>query len=497
MLQNHLHSKRRKILFHFAAMILVISPLVLGELVIRLCVPAHEINIEDPYISFSGIRPLFVPDSTGTHLEIAKERQLCFCPQSFTAIKKPNTFRIFCLGGSTVQGRPYSIETSFTSWLKLNLEAAQSGTNYEVVNCGGISYASYRLVPIMREVLKYKPDLIIIYTGHNEFLEDRTYHRLKRIPRILIRAHHGLLNLRSYSLANKFIASRRAGSTKNPSSSKTILPTEVSAKLDFKGGLKTYHRDDTWRQGTIEHFRYNLQTMVRISQSAGIPIILVNPVSNLKDCPPFKSEFSTVLSKHKTEQIKKLWEQAKKLSWDDVHSKIKLLEHAAQIDSRHAGLLYMIGKCYEQIGRHSEAKKWFIKAKEEDICPLRILEPMHDAVLSVAAKNNVPLVDAKRIFENQRKVGILGDEWLLDHVHPKIEGHQLIADLLYEAMEDMKLVSTPEGWQITKDKLWKEHLSSLSEVYFELGYDRLNRLHNWSRGLKASPPPADSDSSED
>ena len=168
MLLNHQNSKKRKILFHLATVVVVISPLVVGELVVRLCIPAPAISLDDPYVSFSGIRPLFVPDSTGTRLETAKERLLCFCPQSFNAVKGPDTFRIFCLGGSTVQGRPYAVETSFTTWLKLNLEAARPQTDFEVINCGGISYASYRLVPIMSEVLKYKPDLFIIYTGHNE-----------------------------------------------------------------------------------------------------------------------------------------------------------------------------------------------------------------------------------------------------------------------------------------------------------------------------------------
>ncbi len=238
MLLNHSHSKRRKILFHLAAMVLVISPLVLGELVLRLCVGPVAVSPDDPYVSFSGIRPLFVLDSTGTRLETSAERLACFCPQSFAAVKGPDTFRIFCLGGSTVQGRPYSIETSFTAWLKLNLEAARPETDFEVVNCGGISYASYRLVPIMREVLEYEPDLFIIYTGHNEFLEDRTYRRLKRIPRALIGLHRTMLNLRSYWLANEFISKRRARRTESGSSSKTVLPTEVEAKLDFSDGLE-------------------------------------------------------------------------------------------------------------------------------------------------------------------------------------------------------------------------------------------------------------------
>ena len=497
MFLNHIHKKYRKVIFHLAAIVLVMSPLVVGELVIRLCVRAPAVSLDDPYVSFSGIRPLFVPDSNGTRLETAKERLACFCPQSFAAVKGPDTFRIFCLGGSTVQGRPYAVETSFTTWLKLNLDAAREQTDFEVVNCGGISYASYRLVPIMSEVLEYKPDLFIIYTGHNEFLEDRTYHRLKLIPRTLVGLHRLMLNLRSYCLANEFISKRRARRTETGSSSKTVLPIEVSAKLDFEDGLASYHRDEVWRKGTIEHFRRNLQTMVRMSRSAGVPIILVNPASNLKDCPPFKSEFSTGLSKSEIERITELWEEAGKLSWEDTYGKIRLLEQAAEIDSRHAGLLYLIGKCYEHIGRLAEAKKWFAKAKEEDVCPLRILEPMQEVILSVAAKNNVPLVDVMSLFEVYSHEGIPGDEWLKDHVHPSIHGHQLIADSLYEAMEKMKLVSKPKGWQTARDKLWQHHFSSLSEAYFERGFTRLNRLHRWSRGPLSDLPPAASDSKEE
>jgi hypothetical protein len=147
--------------------------LALLELTLRLAVPSPPVNIEDPFVSFHRLSPLFAADPTGTRFETAEERLTAFCPQSFAAEKKPETLRIFCLGGSTVQGRPYSIQTSFTTWLELNLRAARTGADSEVINCGGISYASYRLVPIMRELLEYEPDLFIIYTGHNEFLEDR------------------------------------------------------------------------------------------------------------------------------------------------------------------------------------------------------------------------------------------------------------------------------------------------------------------------------------
>ncbi|MHC4594922.1 MAG: SGNH/GDSL hydrolase family protein, partial [Planctomycetota bacterium] len=273
--------------------------------------------------------------------------------------------------------------------------------------------------------------------------------------------------------------------------------TEVQAKLDVREGLASYHRDQAWRQGTIEHFGRNLETMVRMSRDAGVPVILVNPVSNLKDCPPFKSQSRTDLSERQMQRVLELRERAGKLGWADAYGKVRLLEQAAAIDSRHARLLYLIGKCYERLGRSTEAKKWFALAKEEDVCPLRILEPMHDAILDIAARHRVPLVDVKALIEQRTEDRIPGDEWLLDHVHPSVAGHQLIADLLYQAMEDMELVRTDQGWRARRDELWQRHLSSLNEAYYARGVARLKWLHEWSRGPVPNGPARPSDAPKD
>ena len=484
-------NRRRSVFFHLAAMVVVLLPLVLLELSLRLFVPARAVSSYDPYVSFGSMGRLFVLASTGRRFETAKERLSSFCAQSFAADKGPKIFRIFCLGGSTVQGRPYSVETSFTSWLALNLRAARPEVDYEVVNCGGISYASYRLVPIMRELVGYKPDLFIIYTGHNEFLEDRTYHKLKEAPPALIRLHKALLNLRCYSLADEIFFNR----TDTQQSPKTVLPDEVQTKLDFSGGLESYHRDHVWRRGTIEHFRQNLETMVGMSHSAGVPVILVNPVSNLKDCPPFKWQSGTGLLEEDIERIVELWDQASKVDWSDTYRKIDLLEQAAALDSERADLFYLIGKCYEYIGRSEEAKRCFLLAKENDICPLRILEPMHKAIFEISEEHNVPLVDVRLLFEQRSEHGITGNEWLLDHVHPKIEGHQLIADSLYQSMEEIRLVRTPPGWRSSRDELWQSHLASLDQAYYSRGLDRLERLRQWSHGRIPNPSALGADAS--
>jgi len=483
-------NRRRRLVFHLAAMVVVLSPLVLAELVLRLCVAPPPFRANDPYIAFSDLPPLFVPSAAETHFETAVERLVAFRPQSFTASKRPGTFRVFCLGGSTVQGRPYSVETSFTTWLQLNLQAAQPSTNWEIVNCGGISYASYRLVPIMAEALRHEPDLFIIYTGHNEFLEDRTYSQVKRTPRLAAQLHRALLHLRSYALADHWLAGRRGAG----SSSRTVLTPEVRTKLDWREGLEAYHRDPTWRRNTIEHFRHNLETMIRMARHAGVPVILVNPVANLKDCPPFKSECNADLTEPKQQQVIELREKARELGWSDVYRKIELLEQAAGIDDEHADLLYLIGMCYSRAGRSTEAKQWFIRAKEQDVCPLRIVEPMHEAILEITARDQVPLLDARKLIEQQTEDGIPGQEWLLDHVHPTIAGHQLIADGLYRIMVEMEFIDTPPDWPATRDERRRRHLETLNDAYYAQGEARLRRLQEWSRGripeTASEPAPA-------
>ena len=132
-------------------------------------------DLTDPYVEFAGQRSLFEKDATAEFFQTATNRTNYFVRDRFPVVKTEGTFRIFCLGGSTVQGRPYAIETAFPKWLQLSLEVRQPDRKWEVINCGGISYASYRLVPILRECLEhYEPDLIVLCTGQNEFLEDRT-----------------------------------------------------------------------------------------------------------------------------------------------------------------------------------------------------------------------------------------------------------------------------------------------------------------------------------
>ncbi|MCK5506825.1 MAG: O-GlcNAc transferase, partial [Thermodesulfovibrionia bacterium] len=76
---------------------------------------------DDPFVGFAGDVPLFVeqvqPDGAVMYAT-AKNKKLLFNFQQFPKAKSENSFRIFCMGGSTTYGHPYFDDTSFCGWLR-------------------------------------------------------------------------------------------------------------------------------------------------------------------------------------------------------------------------------------------------------------------------------------------------------------------------------------------------------------------------------------------
>jgi tetratricopeptide (TPR) repeat protein len=411
------------------------------------------LQTEDPFVGFASNVPLFVPSSGPTGKQIlatASNKLNFFNPQSFTREKPPGTFRIFCLGGSTTYGRPYNDMTSFSGWLRELLPVADRNKNWEVINAGGISYASYRVAHLMEELVQYQPDLFIIYTGHNEFLEARTYRQLRDIPPVVRSTVSLLARTRTWSMMT--VALQGMGIHSQPGAEgRERLRGEVNAILDRSAGLNLYTRDDSLRKKILEHYRVSLKRMVALARSAGAQVIFVTPASNLKDCSPFKSEHTQDLDQVSRQKSGQMLFQAKDLirheRWAEA---LSLLEKAVALDPRHAELHYLRGKVLLAQGNFDEAEIAFHLARDEDVCPLRALTPMRRIVTEIAREEGVGLVDYVDLLEGRMQetqgYPIPGEELFLDHVHPTIEGHKILAVALVQAMINQGFVQPGTGW---------------------------------------------------
>jgi tetratricopeptide (TPR) repeat protein len=474
--------KRRRRLFRLMAVAVGLLPFVGLELALRAFDVGRPTEYLDPYVGFSNLHPQFqFDDDTGNYVT-TPSRRMFFNPQEFPAKKPENGFRGFVLGGSTVRGRPYESDSAFAKWVEVELAAGDPQTQYRMVNCGGLSYASYRLTPMVEEVLQYEPDVIVIATGQNEFLEDRTYRDVKERSAARRWIEERLYSLRTVTTVRRWVDTFRD----DDENARPELPDRLKARLDDASGYVSYHWDETWRRQVIEHYRLSLKTMVRLCRDAGVPVVLVRLDANLRDCPPFKSEHKPGLSAEQELQWRDLFETATRTENSDLKRALELYRAAEKLDDRHARLSFRIARVLDRLEQYDEARRYYIRAKELDICPLRILEEMADDVKKIAEETDTPLVDAREMFRAQSPQGIPGNNLFMDHVHPTIGGHQQIAHGIVEALR--KRNRLPKTFQPCSDSerraAYRRHFRRLGDSYFGSGIRRVNWLEGWARREK-------------
>ncbi len=470
--------KLRRVLLRACLVLFGLSPLLATELTLRICSYERRPIRYDPFLDLSRLQPLFESTPDG-RFQIPASRLRLFAPAEFSVHKEANTRRIFCVGGSTTQGEPYRPPTAFPEWLRLNLELIAPDIDWEVVNCGGLSYATYRMLPIVEEVLDYEPDLIIVECGHNEFLEERELSGWKRVPGVAVRALSYLHSLRVVEYASSKLTGTR---DREPDVPKTRLRTEVDALLDNRGGLESYQRGRLDAAAVVASLRWNLREMVAACRQRRVPIVLLVPTANIRDCPPFKVQLPQRLDSDSRAKADALWDTVRVpgQSAEQIESAMtRLLE----LDPGHAGAAFVLGRGELQRGRIDVARDQLVRAKDNDVCPLRATTEIQAAIRQVAAAADVWSLDVDSLFRSLSDDGLVGDKQLVDHVHPRIEGHQRIGESLAELLLDRGWVSaTDDRWVERRPSEYQQHLSSLGEDYFIRGQQRLQGLILWTQG---------------
>lgn len=400
---------------------------------------------EDPYVGFSSQIPLFIEqESDASQLVTSRNKLSYFNKQSFPKEKQDNTIRIFCVGGSTTYGRPYDDSTSFCGWLRELLPVADSSKNWELINAGGISYASYRVSALMEELSEYEPDVFIVYCGQNEFLERRTYSGIIDMPASVRGIGAVLSRTRTYSGITRLVRN----SNKEEEGAPEKLDGEVNAILDQSVGPQDYERDEELESQVLDHYRYNMARIVDIARSSGAKVLFVSPASNLKNCSPFKSQHRDGLNDEQKKQWETLMQSSQaKADAKDFQNALTDLDQLLTIDDQYAHAHYLRGRVLEGLEKFEEAKAAYQSALDEDVCPLRALAPMPGIVSEVASDRDVPLVDFAAIVEKESPHGIPGEELFLDHVHPAIDGHRMLALAIVDEMKTQDWLSTGDDWK--------------------------------------------------
>ena len=394
---------------------------------------------EDPFRGFSKLVKVFQADGDKYRTRQDSSHRT-FNAQSFAANKSENGFRFFTLGGSSSYGYPRGAEVAFPAILTELLAESHPGILVEGVNASGISYGMHRLNIVAEELVQYDPDLLIVYSGHNEFIEPEFFESLKNRGVAREGLEYTLAQSRIYSLMRSAVDG--------------VRDTESAEGL---GVGRQVRRDQTQvytpeeKKKVIATYRRGLVRLVDLAQAAGVRVLLVTIPANLRGWRP---EASTGSGKNHRRWVEAQARGRNLLKQDKYKQAIIALQEAVRLEPGHAESQFDLGRCYEQLDQWDKAKQAYQEACNNDASPVRRIEGINQAIRDVAREKGTLFVDVDKIFEQQSEHGLVGYRLIEDYVHPTLKGHEEIAWEVWKVIEQAGLLGkSNEADQTTFERI--------------------------------------------
>jgi tetratricopeptide (TPR) repeat protein len=386
-------------------LILILIPIlffVILELFLRLFNYGRN---DDQWIKITETKQMLNPEIAGRYFFNTKD-----LPQSnndaFDIVKRENSFRVFVMGGSSAQGFPYSPNGTFSRYIRDRLELSFPENYIDVINLGITATNSYTIRDLIPEVLEQKPDLILIYAGHNEYYgafgvgSTENIGNSREFVNFLIRLNkfksvellrNGINNLMTIFSSKTEQSLHRGG---------TLMARIVKEQL-------IPYNSESFNVG-IQQFEGNFKDILRMTQEADVPVILGTLVSNLKDQKPFISVGS---------------------------------DSNANADS-----VYLKAQHQLKLGNNNIAHSLFRQAKDLDALRFRAPEKINSIIKKLASEFNCGFADIDSLFNAYSPEGIAGNNLIVDHLHPSLNGYLLMGKLYFDAIKRYSFL--PDNGQV-------------------------------------------------
>lgn len=368
----------------------------------------------------------------------------------FLKIKPVNGYRIFVMGESTAAGYPYANNVMFPRILQHRLDDVFPERHIEIVNTAMTAINSYTLLDYMDEILAQQPDAILIYAGHNEFygaLGAASNESLGKIP-AFVRLYLKLQRFKIFLLVRNSI-----GKLKNWLDrlfSEGTVNDLSSTLMERMVGEQTIPYGRSIYELGQRQFECNLRDILKKASAAGVPVMLSEVVSNVRDMKPFVS-----------------------VSVDSLPDAESVFRRAQQL---------------EKTGNFEAAKTEYYRAKDLDALRFRAAEDFNEIIHDVAAEFNTPVVPMKSYFENASPNGLIGNNLMLEHLHPNIDGYFLMADAFFDAMRQHSFIAA--DWEASRIRPTDDYRKNWGFTDLDAAYANL-RIHilrgNWPFQPKSLP----------
>ena len=366
--------------------------------------------------------------------------------QAFTAAKAPGTrryvagrgrtvtnkkagTRILVFGASAAYGEMFSPLTAFPGQAEARLRKANPEHPIEVLNLAHGGMGSRQVSEMVFRALENdNPDLIVVYTGNNE------YHELRALKARSDRYDPGAELMRrrlskSYLYRSLRDALMPAEDTLAPPDDGTWLPI---GRLDV-----TVDTDD--RALGVVLYREHLRNLVLAAQARGIPVLLTTVATNARD----HLDNATPGDADATERdaLRSLESTVDKVSADQFVEDARAKEGAIKTE----GGWHRLGNLLLRAGRPEAAAEAFAQKELAALRPMTSNRDLRQVVRTLGRETGTPVCDLSALLAAQAENGISGQGQFIDHCHPNAAGHRILGEALAECITEMSLTALQGG----------------------------------------------------
>ncbi len=327
-------------------------------------------------------------------------------------------FAIFSYGGSTVYGTPVP-EYGFMA----QIDAAVKMTapeKYTVCNMGEGGRDSTGVLLDFEKTLHYKPDLIIVMSGHNEFLQpvfDSTVAR---------RWRERITRLATIRLFNKFME-KTAGRLTHPAVQQTMPATLVATD-----------RNGADFQARVARYESNVESMVQAAEDAGLPMVFGTLTNNLDQWAPVFKKIPVGSGGVRDEQgVTQVLDLIETGNFDTARSDFDSIRWAPE-ETQAAIFKYLEAQFMptETKDQQTAKRKAFLVVRDADPMPWRVLTRFNEHVRkTVQGRHGLTLVDVEELLGEAAGDGLPGYDLTTDNCHPTPKANYVIARGLLDAVE--------------------------------------------------------------